>query len=131
MLGVRELSKHRQRMVKAAGVARVELVCSPATWGELRERCSDSYGFAHFPQEADASTSDGLVHVQLEGPHLSKLMQRTFRGSLLWGLEGGDGRALCRRAYDAAADVVDEIDLSAVTGKPVRDIVLDARLGYS
>ncbi|MGP3979484.1 hypothetical protein [Streptomyces sp. KR80] len=56
-------------------------------------------------------------------------MQKVFRGAMPWSWESTDGRALCRRTYDAAAEVVDEIDLSAVEGKPVRDIVLDARLG--
>ncbi|MFF5008637.1 hypothetical protein ACFY3G_38110 [Streptomyces phaeochromogenes] len=115
--------------MKAAGVARVNLVCAASTWEELRWRCSSRYGNVHFPQEAEASASDGLTHVELEGPHLARLTQRVFRGSMPWSLEGSAGRALCRRTYDAVAEVVDEIDLAAVQGKPVRDIVLDARIG--
>ncbi|MFJ2160134.1 hypothetical protein [Streptomyces sp. NPDC087856] len=129
MLAVWEHSKHRKRLVKAAGVVRINLVCAPATWDEVRRRCTARYGQLHFPQEASASDVDGLVHVELEGPHLVRLLEETRWGTSAWSLSGVAGRAVFRRVYEAAADVVDEIDLTADQGKPIRDIVLDARRG--
>jgi hypothetical protein len=39
-------------------------------------------------------------------------------------LSGADRRAVFRRVYEAAAEVADEIHLTADPGKPVRDILL-------
>jgi hypothetical protein len=38
-------------------------------------------------------------------------------------------RALYQRAHDAAAAVIDGVDLSAADGPAVPDIVIDARVG--
>ncbi|GAA3781614.1 hypothetical protein ACFS5L_14705 [Streptomyces phyllanthi] len=48
-------------------------------------------------------------------------------GTSAWSLSRAAGSAAFRRVYEAAAEVVDEIDLTADPGKPVRDIALDAR----
>ncbi|GAA3832461.1 hypothetical protein GCM10022403_076980 [Streptomyces coacervatus] len=104
-------------------------MCAPATWEEVRQRCTARYGQLHFPQEACASDVDGLVRVELEGPHLVRLLEETRWGTSAWSPNGVAGRAVFRRVYEAAAGVADEIDVPADQGKPVRNIVLDARRG--
>lgn len=36
----------------------------------------------------EASMSDGVVHAESEGPHLARLMKRTFRDAMQWTFAG-------------------------------------------
>ncbi|MFI6731041.1 hypothetical protein NRF20_44280 [Streptomyces sp. R-74717] len=55
-------------------------------------------------------------------------MEQILWGTLPMAATTPGERALYQRAYDAAADVIDGIDLSAAGGKAVPDIVIDARV---
>jgi hypothetical protein len=123
-------SLQRERLLKAAGVSRVELVCAPATWRVVKQHCE--YPFSHyktFPYEAShyPPDEDGFLHVELEGADLARLVQRTY--ITRFTTIDAARRAVCRRVWDATGAVLDGIDLEAPDGKQLPPIVLDARLG--
>jgi hypothetical protein len=127
-----ELQLRRERLLKAAGVSRVELVCAPATWRVVQHQCQ--YGFSHyktFPYEtvAQVPEEDGFLHVELEGADLARLVQRTY--ITRFTMIDAARRAVCRRVWDATGAVLDGIDLEAHDGKQLPPILLDARLGTS
>ncbi|MEV5433928.1 hypothetical protein [Streptomyces sp. NPDC052701] len=127
-----ELQLQRERLLKAAGVSRVELVCAPATWRVVKQHCQ--YPFSHFknfPYESthDVPDEDGFLHVELEGADLARLVQRTYTARFT--VIDAARRAVCRRVWDATGAVLDSIDLDAPDGKQLPPIVLDARLGTS
>lgn len=120
----------RERLLKAAGVSRAELVCVPATWRVVEQHCA--YSFSHFktfPYKASHSMPDegGLLHVELEGADLARLVQRTYIARFT--VIDGARRAVCQRVWDATGAVLDGIDLETPDGKQMPPIVLDARLG--
>ncbi|MEU5416658.1 MULTISPECIES: hypothetical protein [Streptomyces] len=120
----------RGRLLKAAGVSRVELVCTPATWRVVEQHCG--YPFSHyktFPYKANHSMPDeqGFLHVELEGADLARLVQRTYMARFT--VFDVARRAVCRRVWDATGAVLDGIDLAIPDGKQLPPIVLDARLG--
>jgi hypothetical protein len=127
MLGWQVWKRKRERLVKASGIARIDLVCAPYTWQEIQVRCAKWFGDVAFPKDGHAATAEGLLRVELTGPQLAQLMERMAGATALVGMESAAGKALCRRVYDAAAAVVDDIDVNAADGKPPRPVVLDAR----
>ncbi|MCQ8835796.1 hypothetical protein [Streptomyces malaysiensis] len=123
--------KHRTRLEKAAaGVAKVDLLCTALTWRMLRVQAASQFSTVKFPGEAKQGTTDkAMVRVPLTGPQLAQFMERTLWGTLPMVAATPGHRALYQRAYDAAASVVDGVDLSAAGGATAPDIVIDARIG--
>jgi hypothetical protein len=117
---------HRERLEKAAGVARVELVCAAGTWKRIESFCQAN----HRPglNGVKAAVRDGMVHADLDGPQVAWLLQRSRISGSLIGLEDTAGRALARRVYEATAEVVDGVSLKAIEGKFLPPITLDARV---
>lgn len=122
--------RHRTRLEKAAGVAKVDLLCTNLTWRLLRLQAASRYSSVKFPGEAKEGTSDKeMLRIPLTGPQLAQLMERTLWGTLPMAANTPSERALYQRAYDAASSVIDGVDLSAADGAAVPDIVIDARIG--
>jgi hypothetical protein len=121
--------KHRVRLQKAAGVAKVDLLCTALTWGLLRDQARSQFSTIAFPGPAEKGTPDKeMLRVPLTGPQLAQFMERTLWGTLPMAASTAGHRALYQRAYDAAAAVIDGVDLSAADGAAVPDIVIDARV---
>jgi hypothetical protein len=122
--------KHRTRLEKAAGVAQVDLLCTALTWRLLRTQARSQFSTMQFPGAAKEGTSDKeMIRVSLTGPQLAQFIERTLWGTLPMAAGTPGERALYQRAYDAAAAVIDGVDLSAADGPAVPDIVIDARVG--
>jgi hypothetical protein len=121
--------RHRTRLEKAAGVAKVDLLCTALTWRLLRIQAATQWSSVKFPGEAkDGTSEDEMLCIHLTGPQLAQLMERTLWGTLPMAANTPGYRALYQRAYDAAASVIDGVDLSAANGAAVPDIVIDARI---
>lgn len=123
-------SAHRTRLEKAAGVAKVDLLCTALTWRLLRTQATYRYSSVKFPGDAKEGTSEQeMLRISLTGPQLAQLTDRVLWGTLpMVPLDSGH-RALYQRTYDAITSVIDAVDLSAVNGAAVPDIVIDARIG--
>lgn len=124
----------KERMVKAAGITYLNLVCTPETWSEVEDMCTP--GGAGFAKEIGLTHSalgpcssrtreDSLVEVRLTGPQLAEILYWTA-GKRSSPLAQG---ALATRVYDEISKSVDRIDLEAKDGAQLKDIVIDARLG--
>ncbi|GGX50049.1 hypothetical protein [Streptomyces chartreusis] len=121
--------KHRTRLVKAAGVAKVDLVCTALTWRLLRTQARSQWSTVAFPGDAKEGTDDReMLRISLTGPQLTQLMERTLWGTLPMVAATPGERAVYQRAYDAVATVIDGVDLAIADGAEVPDIVIDARI---
>jgi len=118
---------HKKRLIKAAGVATVDLVCADDTWDFIHRICTREYGTAMFKEGAAVRREDGLAEISFSGPALVKLLIRTE-----WvrrtHLSSDPDWALSTRIYDAAAEVVDRVDLNTDKGEQLPPIVIDARV---
>uniref|UniRef100_A0AAU3I9X0 Uncharacterized protein n=1 Tax=Streptomyces sp. NBC_01393 TaxID=2903851 RepID=A0AAU3I9X0_9ACTN len=120
---------HRTRLEKAAGVAQVNLLCTALTWKLLRVQAATQWSTVKFPGEAKEGTKDGeMLRIPLTGPQLAQLVERTLWGTLPMSAQTPGHRALYQRTYDAAAAVLDGVDLSVADGAAVPDIIIDARI---
>ncbi|MEV8524942.1 hypothetical protein AB0451_12460 [Streptomyces sp. NPDC052000] len=121
--------KHRARLEKAAGVAKVDLLCTALTWRLLRTQARSQFSTVAFPEAAKGGTDDReMLRVSLTGPQLAQLTERTLWGTLPMVAATPGERAMYQRAYDAVAAVIDGVDLSITDGAAVPDIVIDARI---
>ncbi|MFZ3596908.1 hypothetical protein [Streptomyces sp. BH104] len=121
--------KHRIRLEKAAGVAKVDLLCTALTWRLLRAQARTQWSTVTFPEGAKKGTDDReMLRISLTGPQLAQFMERTLWGTLPMAAGTPGERALYQRAYDAVAVVIDGVDLSIADGAAVPDIVIDARI---
>ncbi|WP_326793953.1 hypothetical protein OHA79_51980 (plasmid) [Streptomyces sp. NBC_00841] len=54
-------TKHRTRLEKAAGVAKVDLLCTALTWRMLRTQATTPYSTVGFPGLANRTDSRGAL----------------------------------------------------------------------
>ncbi|MFI2241188.1 hypothetical protein [Streptomyces chrestomyceticus] len=120
--------KHRERLLKAAGVASVDLVCAGDTWRAVHFQCARSRDIVPLPSRNAGGEGQDLQPVSLTGPQLALVLTKLFRGARRYSVAHPHERAVYQRVYDAAAAVLDQVDLKAAQGKPIPPIVIDARL---
>ncbi|MGW0199658.1 hypothetical protein [Nonomuraea sp. NPDC003201] len=114
---------HRERLVTAAGISSVNLICHRDTFAFIRHETV----VLHHVQLPPAS--DGaLIKVPLSGPKLVKVLT-ALKSVCTDPFRGSGDRAVATRVYDAVAEIVDTVDRAATSGTPVPDIVLDDKVG--
>ncbi|MFI6530766.1 hypothetical protein [Streptomyces uncialis] len=121
--------KHKERLVKAAGVASVDLVCAGDTWRAIHSQCARRNDIVPLPGREASGEGRDLQPVGLTGPQLALMLTKLFRGARGYSVAHPHERAVYQRIYDAAAAVLDQVDLKEAEGKPIPPIVIDARLG--
>lgn len=121
--------KHKQRLVKAAGVASVELVCTGDTWRTVHYQCIDRHDVVPLPDRDVGGDGRDLQPISLTGPQLALMLTRLFRGMRDYATAHPHERAVYQRVYDAAVAVLDQVNLKEAEGKPIPPIIIDARLG--
>jgi hypothetical protein len=121
--------KHKDRLVKAAGVASVDLVCAGDTWRAIYTQCARLNDIVPLPDRDAGGEGQDLQPVSLTGPQLALMLTKLFRGARAYSVAHAHERAVYQRVYDAAATVLNEVDLKEAEGKPIPPIVIDARLG--
>ncbi|MGW9618741.1 hypothetical protein ACWGUP_27120 [Streptomyces diastaticus] len=121
--------KHKARLLKAAGVASVELVCAGDTWRAIHAECAHRFDTVPLPGRDAGGEGMDLQPLVLTGPQLALVLTRLFRGARAYSVAHPHERAVYQRVYDAAAAVLDQVDLNDAEGKPIPPIVIDARLG--
>ncbi|MFF3277423.1 hypothetical protein ACFYWU_41870 [Streptomyces chrestomyceticus] len=114
--------KHRERLLKAAGVASVDLVCAGDTWRAVHFQCARSRDIVPLPSQNASGEGQDLQPVSLTGPQLALVLTKLFRGARRYSVAHPNERA------DAAAAVLDQVDLKDAQGKPIPPIVIDTRL---
>ncbi|WP_234324795.1 hypothetical protein [Streptomyces albus] len=121
--------KHKERLVKAAGVASVDLVCAGDTWRAIHSQCARRNDIVPLPGRDAGGEGRDPQPVGLTGPQLALVLTKLFRGARSYSIAHPHERAVYQRVYDAAAAVLDQVDLNEAEGKPIPPIVIDARLG--
>jgi hypothetical protein len=123
--------KHRDLLVKAAGVTSVRLICHEDTWSFVAKECGSRVNVDHEALPADAD--EGVVALRISGPNLVELLGEMARRwdsdfPLVPMMLPKGARAIRRRVYLAVADVIARVDPAAKPGMPLPDIVIDDRL---
>ncbi|GAA2500601.1 hypothetical protein GCM10010406_41380 [Streptomyces thermolineatus] len=121
--------KHKERLVKAAEVASVDLVCAGDTWRVIHSQCARRHDIVPLPGRGAGGEGRDLGPVGLTGPQLALMLAKLFRGARIYSVAHPHERAVYQRVYDAAAAVLDQVDLKEAEGKPIPPIIIDARLG--
>lgn len=124
---VKERRLHKERLVKAAGVTTVPLVCTDDTWTFIHSQSVSGVSGVAFEKGAAKRRDDGLVEIPFSGPKLVKLLT-ALRSTHSAYMISHPHWALSKRVYDAVGEVIDQIDLAQPDGKQLPPIVIDARL---
>lgn len=136
----REDDLHQQRLVRAAGIATIELHCHQDTWQWLvnfMEGDRGSYSAPWWPTDYENRIThkpDHMLAILLSGPQAAEVLTRIRRLAQL----SDDAikpdlsavaakRAVARRIYQAFSLVIDQIVLDTSNGTPVPPVVLDDR----
>lgn len=99
---VREAAKRldQERLSKAAGIVRVDLICHRDTWGFIEGWTFPVGEIGPPPEQAT------LIKVPLYGPELVRIMTAMrFTGDKI-----ASERAMASRVYDAIIEVIDRVD---------------------
>ena len=68
--------KHRTRLQKAAGVAKVDLLCTALTW-QVSDQAKSPFSSIEFPGLAKEGAPDReMLRISLTGPQLAQFMER-------------------------------------------------------
>ena len=118
---------HDERLSKAAGLARVTLVCPKGLWEETKPPKGANEVKAKVSEIASGPRSGrGLVRVTMTGTDLvSYLKELDFNAHPpKWNGEK-DNTAASRRVYDAVAPAIDKIEAATSPDDPEPQIVID------
>jgi len=118
---------YEARLVKAASVSSVNLVCHKDTWAFIDGFTRNNTGYR--PPSADDHTRKpgNMVEVHISGPNLVTILIMMGRVSASSGNYVGD-RAIATRVYDAVTKIVDAVDPARNSGPPVPPIIIDAEV---
>lgn len=120
-------AEHDERLTKAAGLARVSIICPKDLWEETKPDGRRN--------EVNAKTSKitegprqgrGLVRVTMTGTNLVAYLKELDRNAhpSEWNGEK-DNTAASRRVYDAIAPAIDRIKAATSPDDPEPEIVID------
>ncbi len=125
-------AKHDDRLTKAAGVARVTIVCSKDLWNETKP---DGVNASNASVTVKATVSAistgpranrGLVEVTMTGTNLVAYLKELDANAHPSSWNGTpDNAAASRRVYDALAPAIDRIKAATSPDDPAPEIVID------
>ncbi|MFD8732011.1 hypothetical protein [Streptomyces sp. NPDC059611] len=126
-------AKHDERLTKAAGVARVTIVCSKDLWEETKP---DGVNVSNGPENTVKATvsaistgpraNRGLVEVTMTGTNLVAYLKELDANAHPSSWNGTpDNAAASRRVYDALAPAIDRIKAVTSPDDPAPEIVID------
>ncbi|MEV7083319.1 hypothetical protein AB0N88_33000 [Streptomyces sp. NPDC093516] len=117
---------HDERLSKAAGVARVTIVCPKDLWEETKPT-----GFNTLKADVRAVSSGprggrGLVRVTMTGTNLVKYLKELDSNAHPHAMNGDKNNTpASRRVYDALAPEIDKIKAARQPDDPEPQIVID------
>ncbi|MFI9018709.1 hypothetical protein ACIGZI_32215 [Streptomyces griseus] len=125
-------AKHDDRLTKAAGIARVTIVCSKDLWNETKP---DGMNPSSETVTVKATVSGistgpranrGLVEVSMTGTNLVAYLKELDANAHTskWN-STPDNAAASRRVYDAIAPAIDRIKAASSPDDPEPEIVID------
>lgn len=127
LFGSKERRAHRERLIKAAGVSTVPLVCNDDTWTFIHQQCTTGLSPVNFAKDSAKRREDGLVEIPFSGPKLVKLLTQV-RITANAVLTSHPSWAVAMRVNDAVGEVIDQVDFTKPDGERPPPIIIDARL---
>ncbi|GAA4923332.1 hypothetical protein HD597_000390 [Nonomuraea thailandensis] len=118
------IPSHQERLVTAAGISSVNLVCHRDTFVFIQDADVVLRQRVRLPAAGDET----LIKVPLSGPNLVRVLT-TLRSICNDPFRNSGDQAVATRIYRAVAQIVDTVDRAATSGTPVPDILLDDRVG--
>ncbi|MBQ0975758.1 hypothetical protein KBZ00_32330 [Streptomyces sp. RK31] len=117
---------HDDRLSKAAGLARVTIVCPKGLWEETKPEGANEVKAKVLEITSGPRAGRGLVRVTMTGTDLvSYLKELDFNAHpSKWNGER-DNTAASRRVYDAVAPAIDKIEAATSPDDPEPQIVID------
>lgn len=118
---------HDERLTKAAGIARVTLVCSKDLWDETKPSGGYNSVKATVSEISSGPQSGrGLVRVSMTGTNLVSYLKELDENAHPSKWDGTrDNTAASRRVYDALAPALDRIKAATGVNDPEPEIVID------
>ncbi|MEU0984818.1 hypothetical protein ABZ488_37105 [Streptomyces griseus] len=125
-------AKHDDRLTKAAGIARVTIVCSKDLWNETKpDGMNPSSETVTVKATVSAISTGpranrGLVEVSMTGTNLVAYLKELDANAHTSSWNGTpDNAAASRRVYDAIAPAIDRIKAATNPDDPEPEIVID------
>lgn len=113
--------KRQEMLKKAAGIARVEVVCDFDTWNFIWQK-----GLSHTAPAKHPNGDGAMVVGTLSGPNLLAVLDQFDYIRRNWTYV--PHRVLADRIHDIIAAAVEAVDLDALDGEPVPPIRIDHRI---
>lgn len=124
--------KHDDRLTKAAGIARVTIVCSKDLWNETKpDGVNTSQDTITVKATVSAISTGpranrGLVEVSMTGTNLVAYLKELDANAHPSSWNGTpDNEAASRRVYDAIAPAIDRIKAATSPDDPEPEIIID------
>ncbi|MFJ6890062.1 hypothetical protein ACIQRC_35185 [Streptomyces californicus] len=125
-------AKHDERLTKAAGIARVTVVCSKDLWNETKPNGMNTSNDTVTVKatvsaiSAGPRANRGLVEVTMTGTNLVAYLKELDANAhpSSWN-KTPDNAAASRRVYDAIAPAIDRIKAATSPDDPAPEIVID------
>lgn len=118
---------HDERLSKAAGLARVTLVCSKDLWEETKPEGGVNEVKAKVSEISTGPRSDrGLVEVSMTGTNLVAYLKELDNNAHVSGFVGDrENTASSKRVYNAIAPAIDRIKAATSPDDPEPEIIID------
>jgi hypothetical protein len=132
---------YQDRLLKAGGVANLELVCHEDTWSFIKGWFFyDHRRYSWWPDRYNdrvAKRGDKILSVRLSGLQAAQVVSRMGWAAAVPGVDrpyatppaSDTERAVAQRIYDAIGAVLDQVDPDAGNDREVPPAVLDDRPG--
>jgi hypothetical protein len=122
--------KHSERLSKAAGLARITLICPKDLWEETKPRGMDNKLKAKVSDvKSGPRANRGLVEVTMTGTNLVAYLKELDKNAHPAPVNGdSDNTPASRRVYNAVAPKIDRIKAARTENAPEPEIVIDDTL---
>ncbi|GHI90420.1 hypothetical protein Sxan_77840 [Streptomyces xanthophaeus] len=120
--------EHSARLTKAAGLARVSIVCPKDLWEETKpaERSQNKVKAKTAEIAAGPQAGRGLVRVTMTGTNLVAYLKQLDSNAHPSKMNGEyPNTASSRRVYDALAPAIDRIKAASSPDDPEPEIIID------
>ncbi|MFZ3562698.1 hypothetical protein ACOKM5_42965 [Streptomyces sp. BH097] len=118
---------HDERLSKAAGVARVTLVCSKDLWEETKpQKGANTVKATVSKISSGPQAGRGLVRISMTGTNLVSYLKELDANAHPSKVNGEfDNTAASKRVYDALAPAIDRIKAATGPDDPEPQVVID------
>ncbi|MFF3020730.1 hypothetical protein [Streptomyces sp. NPDC057939] len=120
--------EHSARLTKAAGLARVSIVCPKDLWEETKpsDRATNDVKATTSAIAAGPQAGRGLVRVTMTGTNLVAYLKELDANAHPSKMNGErENTAASRRVYDALAPAIDRIKAASGPTDPEPEIIID------